>query len=155
MEIIRYKNHVNVWLHVILFAMSFELFLATYNDPILFFSLCAVALLVHSFLQFRRIKISVDKNFIAVDFTIFKIPYRKFHTGFDTVVVSSSIFDPVVFYKGADKILEFVYEDDVVAPTVETGTIEIRHKNKVMSTDNTKTSYTLFLKIKEVVLRQT
>ena len=85
---------------------------------------------------------------------LLKIPYRKIRTDFDKVVASSYIFEPVVFYKGTDKVLELAYEDNVTADGIETGTLEIRYKEKVFSTDNEKTSYTLFLEIKETVLRQ-
>lgn len=106
------------------------------------------------FLFFRTITLAIDKHFIAINFSLLKIPYRKIRTDFDKVSVSPDTFDPVVFYKGTDKILEFAYEDDVTADNIETGTLEIRYKEKVFSTDNEKTSYTLFLEIKETVLRQ-
>lgn len=154
METIRYDNNVNGWLHIIIIAGSAQILFALYEYPVLFFPACSGLLLVHLFLQFRKIKISVDKHVIAIDFTIFKIPYRKIHTGFDKAVVSSFIFDPVAFYKGADKVLEFAYQDDVAATGIETGTVEIRYKNKLMSTENEKTSYAFFLKLRELVLRQ-
>lgn len=155
MEIIRYKNRVNAWEHIILFIMALDILLSVYSHPILFCSACTILLFVHVFLTFRMINISIDKNFMTIGFTILKIPYRKISVSFDKVSVSSCILDPIVFYKGADKILEFAYEDDVTSAGVEKGTMEIRHSGKAISTDNEKTSYELFLKIKEVVLRQT
>lgn len=141
-------------MHVILFVVPLELLFAIYSYPILFFSACAVLLLVHVFLFFRTITLAIDKHFMAIEFTLLKIPYRKIRIDFDKVVVSSYIFDPIVFYKGTDKVLEMAYEDDVTADSIETGTLEIRYKEKVISTDNEKTSYTLFLEIKDTVSRQ-
>lgn len=155
MEIIRHKNNVGIEILILLVIMSTELLLAVYRYPVVFFSSCSLLLLTLLFLHFRRLKILIDKKFIAIDFTILNIPYKKIRISFDRVTVSSSVFEPLAFYKDADIILEFAYYDDPGHPTVEIGIVEIRYKGKVISIDNEKTSYQLFLKIREAVLRQT
>lgn len=156
MEIIQHRNNLDGGLYVLIFLYAVGLILLPmYSDnKILFTSACIGLGLMFIFLHYRRLKISVDKNSISVDFTFLSIPYRRIKKQFDFAKVSKHDTGSISFIKDNKEILEFDYGDDPVEPTVEIGVLKIVHKNKDILIGNTKTSYKLFNEIRQTVLKQ-